>query len=179
MNERTAAPGIQRASIDDWPEAQRVQLDWKAYFEAFSSLHGGYPVNYKGVLLFQDGWTYSAFHYEGPETAPPTNPRELNTLLRAYWRTRKSIAIRERKELSRLLESLKDIQRQHSAPLQTVVRYLDTQTKSIQSKSEPVDIRLLEMELEQVVREVEHCDETLVSIEEKLSGNTQRISERA
>ena len=64
-----------------------VNWSWREYFLAFQEQHGE-PIQEGKLLLFADGWTYSAFSHRGPETPPPADPLALADLKRRYWRGR-------------------------------------------------------------------------------------------
>ena len=95
----------------------RIRIDWRASFRAFSELHGGDPVTWKGRLLWRDGWGHSATDYRGPEFPPPSDPREAAKLRRRYWLIRLALAKRAEKALGYELEGFDELARSRSAPL--------------------------------------------------------------
>lgn len=98
-----------------------VEVDWKAYFEAFREAHGKFPLYYRGKLLFPDGWSYSATDYAGPEWPPPEDPVAAKNLRRMYWRLRRN-AVRQEIPPARLqIEQIKQLIATHSVvPLKRV-----------------------------------------------------------
>lgn len=96
----------------------KLRIDWKAYFKRFCEEHGP-SVGYKRtMLLFQDGYQYSAESYVGPEVKPPENPDELRELLITYWTRRLEIQSRELVIMRRRLDRLEETQSTRSVPLQ-------------------------------------------------------------
>ena len=96
----------------------RVKLDWVQYFKRFCEEHGGNPINYKGRLLFQDGWTYSATSHAGPEWAPPEDPKELVALVTVYWQEQLRALEVERRQLKAYVHGLTQLSQAKSVPLQ-------------------------------------------------------------
>lgn len=99
----------------------RIKLDWKAYFLEFCQKHGE-PVQWKGRLLFRDGWMYSASDYGGPETPPPKDFDELDQLCLSYWLVRRSTLLRRLSDLLQERRTLSIAQSDRSVPLQVLVR---------------------------------------------------------
>lgn len=109
---------ISQHPIDGPQESEiGVQLDWIAYYETFKQVHGD-PVQWKGRLLFRDGWGYSLNDYKGPEYNPPTNEERLKELMLIYWRIYSVLVTRELQRLEATIEGLRYFQTQKSAPLQ-------------------------------------------------------------
>lgn len=105
------------------------QLDWKAYFARFSELHGGNPLQWRGWLVFPDGWRYSASSHAGPEAAPE-DEAQAKFLMSVYWKMRLASVTKERRELRMSLVGLEQQMRVMSAPLQQRIH----QEKSIQNE---------------------------------------------
>ncbi len=101
-------------------EQQKVRLDWRAYWKEFSREHGDYPVKFRGVLLFRDGWTYSSSGYAGPEWPPPADETALRKLVRGYWLLRKREVRKLWWEQQTEYDGLKRLQSTRSQPLQRV-----------------------------------------------------------
>lgn len=120
-----------------------VTLDWREYWNAFKQAHGGDPVNWRGVLLFRDGWTHAAKDLEGPEWPPPEDPEELRLSKLAYWTIRLAILRDERDQLRQLMKELRQVQASRSAPLKQAVWSRDEEGKRIQVKG---DLSLRDME---------------------------------
>jgi hypothetical protein len=93
------------------------QLDWKAYYNRFAEIHGGNPLQWKGWLLFPDGWRYSSTSYQGPEM-PPQDEEQAKELRLVYWKMRLASVSKERRELRASLVGLEMMERTFSAPLQ-------------------------------------------------------------
>lgn len=117
--------------------APAVQLDWRAYFEEFSEIHGRNPIVHGGRLLFPDGWMYSMNDYRGPEYPPPEEERTHRALVRTYWLRRRAIISSELEDVNRLIEALEVEQDVRSAPLQQVVRYYDRDTRTYKTRRGP------------------------------------------
>ena len=151
-----------------------VALDWKAYFQHFCRAHGGDDLMPwgaelgKGILVFPDGWTYSATDYAGPEWPPPTSKRELRKLQVHYWQKRKDAARRAVFTIEGRINWLKAMQGAKSVALQQRVRYAtdvvgaDGMTRQVMSsKAESLNLDGLEEQLQWVRRELERCEEEL------------------
>ena len=147
----------------------RIDLDWTAYYAKFKEMHGMWPVKFKGRLLFEDGWTYSLTDLKGPEWSPPTEYFELWKLHVAYWAIRRRIVKHERDYLRILLDNLRELQRNKSAPLQQrFVAYNEDREGNQVPSYEFKDVDLLSIEegrlawLEEDVRE---CNERLITLQ--------------
>lgn len=143
----------------------KIVLDWKAYYEIFEQLHGT-PVRFNGRLLYHDGWQHSATDYAGPEWAPPDDPKELKTLIRAYYRRRLPQLKEEYDILRNQINSIREMQTMMSVPLQQRVRYFDEDRGGYLSKSETVDITPLEQRLQNLEEEVRECESRLHALNE-------------
>lgn len=106
------APPLRNGTFPNVPK-----IDFKGYFLRFCHQHGE-PELVGNRLVFRDGWTYPVRDYAGPESPPPANTGELDSLVTKYWQSRharcaqalaKAIAVRDRIEA---------VQRQYSLPLQ-------------------------------------------------------------
>lgn len=100
-----------------------ARLDWPAYFRVFCEAHGtdgepGWPVYYRGQLLFADGWRYSSTDHSGPEWPPPDDPGQLKELLTFYWKRRLAIVESERVKVATQLINQEQAQRGRNQPLQ-------------------------------------------------------------
>lgn len=95
----------------------RVNLDWRAYFYKFCEVHGE-PVQWKGALLFQDGWRYSATSYQGPEFPPLEDPVQNRKSMLRYWKIRHNIIRAELLRLRETVSGIESLQRNKSVPLQ-------------------------------------------------------------
>jgi len=151
-----------------------MRLDWNAYFKEFSRIHGGDPVlwrrskefNSGGLLLFRDGWAYSAADRTGPEYPPPDNPRQLKHLVRVYWALRKRIL---KEELRLIREQIVDFvrtQQQRNAPLQvrsSIIVTGDDGQRTRQALIEDVNYDLLLDMGVQLSEDIKSCDECLIS----------------
>lgn len=94
-----------------------VQIDWKEYFLEFDRQHGGNPVRYKTLLLYQDGWRYSSNDHAGPEYPPPTDPVFLQKLISRYWWIHSARLKRDAVELEEFIQRMKNLQATKSLPL--------------------------------------------------------------
>lgn len=120
-----------------------LTLDWDAYFETFKTEHGD-PVRWKGLLLFQDGWRYSAKHKSGPEYPPPNDTEQLHYLKTYYWLTRLNIVTAERNMLRDTVVGLRALQRNHHLPLQQQTSVYDELSGRHAYKAQILDIDELE-----------------------------------
>jgi hypothetical protein len=89
------------------------RIDWRATYRRFSELHGGNPLEWKGWLLFPDGWRWSATSYQGPEAAPE-NELEAKKLTTIYYRMRLVSVRREWRDLRVVLGQLEQSMRSMS-----------------------------------------------------------------
>lgn len=133
------------------------KIDWRAYWKEFQRAHGDYPVKYRGVLLFRDGWTYSASHYEGPEWPPPEDAHELKKLVRAYW-------LHHKREIRSLwwpkeqeLRNLEQLQSVKSLSLQ-VVGVETTEDGYRRRTASPLDLEPLRFEVAHLKDILAECD---------------------
>lgn len=141
----------------------KVELDFKAYFLEFCKIHGE-PVEYKGRLLFSDGWMYSLTDYQGPEYHPPLDNRELDIFILNYWLLRRSYLTNLLLKYEHELKLLKDVQASHSLPLQQVVKIQDEQR--IRKHYKPLTLNNLEQRVEWVRKDLIECDVRLKEIED-------------
>ena len=93
----------------------KVEFDWEAYYYSFVEKHGE-PVEFRGKLLFRDGWTYAP-DYKGPEWAPPNDLKELRKVQTYYWETRIAILEELLKQVQRVSENLIQTQGNRSCQL--------------------------------------------------------------
>lgn len=102
-----------------------IEFDWVAYFRGFSARHGGHPVKWTDrLILFRDGWTYSAFNYEGPEYPPPREPEKMHSLQVSYWSARETELSALRESIFLTVERIKNLVTSRDAPLQQVITVL-------------------------------------------------------
>ena len=109
--------GKEAGRLDSPDKLLSWRVDWAEYFRRFSDLHGGNPVELGGVLVFEDGWQYSATDPSGPEYPPPTKLEELLKLRLAYLRERAGIVRDEVKALREARARLAELLLAKNAPL--------------------------------------------------------------
>lgn len=137
------------------------KISWRAYFRRFCAEHGGDPFEFKGWLLFRDGWRYSNATYRGPELAPcgcleqPCDCSKRKELSRVYWKLRRASVVRERRLLEMNLRTLEALQRDRSAPLQASLTHRDRVTNPVTG-------------LQEWYVEVEHRDADFQSVRDRL-----------
>jgi len=152
----------------------QIELNWQAYFYAFSKLHGGNPVEFEGRLLWQDGYMYSKSDYLGPEWPPPRNRKELLRLRAAYWTRRRKIVDNERLKLKLEIDQLLLTQRIRSAPLQQTVGIPIEETEDGMTRytyrNQDVDVKMLIERLTWLTDDVLLCDEQLRNIVTPISS---------
>jgi hypothetical protein len=138
----------------------KIRLNWKEYFKAFCEQHGGCPVKHRGVLLFRDGWRYSATDYAGPETPPPVDLEKRAELHRAYW----SLRLKELESLSvqshRQISMVRNLASSKSAALQHTISYREEEGKRV-VKSVALNVEILEQKLSFLEQDIEECREHL------------------
>lgn len=165
-NEETINPtenDTQNLAID-------VELDWEAYFAAFCEAHGKYPVVYgkeQQLLLFPDGWMYSAVSYEGPEYKAPDDKKQLYSLQLTYWQRRYRIIKRELDQIINRLQVLEDIARSRSLPLYQVNEYTNEEGKVI-SESKRLDLTIMRKRREWLEKDMKNCKTMIHAIGQKL-----------
>jgi hypothetical protein len=103
-------------------DTSSVQIDWGAYYLLFKEVHGD-PIEYKGRLVFPDGWSYSKTDVSGPEWAPPEDREQLTDLQLGYWKGRLALVTYERDVLKQLAENIVHAQTSKSLPLPGFVTY--------------------------------------------------------
>lgn len=111
------------------------KISWRAYFKRFCAEHGGDPFEFRGWLLFRDGWRYSNTSHRGPEL-PPQNEGERRDLSRIYWKLRRAAVNLERRTLEMNLRTLEALQRDRSAPLQAAIEHRDKVTNPVTGQQE-------------------------------------------
>src|SRR5688572_21181579 len=144
------------------PERRRYStttIDWRAYFYAFCEAHGKHPVQWKGRLLFLDGWMYSSTDYRGPEYPPPDDPRKLRHLKRMYWTQRRFAVKFTVNDVAARLEAIESQQDGRSAPLQQTTRYWDDDLKKWQVVKGPVDTAMLKARLRFLQDDLVVCEQ--------------------
>lgn len=149
-----------RKTIAAEPVEVDIRLDWRGYWLAFLERHGGNPVPYKGVLLFADGWTYSATDYAGPEWGPPASLEERQALHEAYWSERLRVVKEEHFGLVKLRESLEQAQGTHSVPLMARRLHRD-ENGTVRWISAPLDTAALATRIAWLAQDIAECEEKL------------------
>lgn len=94
-----------------------VEIDWVAYFRAFSEAHGGSPVQWGKKLLFRDGWSYSGLNHHGPEWRPPEDEGELKGMKVLYWSSLREELCLQWESLKETIDALRELQRSKSMPI--------------------------------------------------------------
>lgn len=158
-------PLFQEADRGGQPPKPVVSLCWPEYFKQFCQLHGGNPLMFGGVLLFQDGWTHSAHDHAGPEWPPPEDKEECRQLIRQYWLRRRAVVTYEYEQLLRHVERLEELQRHRQAPLQQVVQWLNTEDKRWQKDIGPLDLTAMKGRIEWLREDVQVCEDKLTELE--------------
>lgn len=100
-----------------WDDRFLPRLNWLKYFRVFCETHGGDPFEFRGWLLFRDGWRYSNRSYRGPEL-PPSDEFERQRLSAIYWKLRLAAVRREIRMLETNLNTFKKLKENRSASLQ-------------------------------------------------------------
>lgn len=150
---------------------QGIQIDWKAYYDRFDAHHGGYPVMYKGKLLWADGWTYSSTDHAGPEWPPPQDPKELKIYQTTYWAKRRAVLFNEVRRFRDDIQNLKETQRAKSVPLQRVHIKHGTNAEGLPiatAEYRDLDFGELEEKLRYLTLELEEMD---LKLKELNDGN--------
>ena len=151
------------------------QLDWNAYFQKFSEAHGGNPLQYKGRLLFPDGWRYGMNH-RGPERAPEGIDEERELMI-VYWKLRLASVTKERRELRVALIGLEQSIRVMSQPLQQRI-WLEVQSKNewgqditnLAPRSCELDLSGLRNRIKELGEDASQCSRILRGKEESLNA---------
>ena len=148
-----------------------MKIDWRAYYDEFSRMHGGDPVLYGhnketglgGWLLFPDGWRYGRVDPSGPEVPPGSDQKRL---IRAYWLIRKRTVKEEVRVLKSNIIALATVQRERSAPITIQERMLiedEEGRRKTQLKTVPVDFGLLLNKYRDLSAELRRCQNQLDS----------------
>lgn len=153
----------------------KIKLDWHAYFQGFCEQHGK-PVNWRGRLLFPDGWTYSRTEYRGPEWPPPEDEVELAEMRKDYWQLRVQKAEDDLKEVRRLYENLKEQQEVRSAPLKYGTRFYDEESQGFRRGVSDVNLPAIRDEVTLLEQEVEECKTQLTTASERVRPWSSRAS---
>src|SRR3990167_5221453 len=140
-----------------------IKLDWCAYFEGFCEQHGK-PVDCHGRLLFQDGWMYSRTDPSGPEWPPPVEAKKLAELQREYWDIRLAKAELECADAKRILENLREMQRNRSASLKIGTRYFDEESSRYRRGVTDVNLDAIRDEVLLLKEEAEECKKRLKTL---------------
>jgi len=142
----------------------KVKLDWKAYYKEFRLEHGDYPVIFKGMILFRDGWMYSKTDYAGPEFPPPEDEADLKSLQLAYWNSRRQVVRLELIPLERTVDSLLQFQSAKSCRLQQKVIEFDDETQKDVTNTVELDITIFEGRLDWLRKDLEDCERNIASL---------------
>lgn len=142
-----------------------LKVDWRAYYRLFCQLHGGRPVNYKGIQLFRDGWTYGLKDYDGPEWAPPQEEEERKALIQAYWAVRKVQVERLLLTLRLRVEGLKNLQAAKSAPVQVAHYTWDDDKNTKVRQVRDLDLTLFDGQLAELEADLKECESQLLLLE--------------
>jgi hypothetical protein len=142
-----------------------VELDWEKYFRDFCEAHGKYPVMFEDALLFPDGWRYSAYSYEGPETPPPDDEKYLHILKSFYWERRYKIIKKELDSLEHFIAQLKALERDRDRTLSQRVTYKNDDGNYV-SKSEPINFKILNQRLDWLRQDMLRCTQELGKLHE-------------
>jgi hypothetical protein len=148
-----------------------VQYDWKAYFYAFQEEHGQ-GLEYKGRLLFQDGWMYSRSDYSGPEYRPPDEPEKLKRLKRAYWLIRWNNARTELELVNTTYLAMRAQERTRSVALRVSSVMRDETGRLKRTYGEHVDWGTFEERIEYCVQELAACEAQLIMLDPTRSGRS-------
>ncbi len=132
-------------------------LDWHEYYLSFLQEHGD-PVEYRGRLLFEDGWMYSALHEAGPEWSPPEDKRELRGLKIAYQQVRRNAIRTMAHTLRTRLQAIEGLQSGKSLPLP--LKYDDSEQRGMAGVVEwkDLDITAHYERLTALDQNVKDCD---------------------
>lgn len=165
MSQHSPIPDLSEVDPEALSNPAYLNLDWDAYFDSFKDVHGE-PVRWRGVLLFADGWCYSAKDKSGPEYKPPTDSDELHQLKLSYWLTRFNMVRVERDILRDVISGLRALERSHSLPLQQQTFVYDEATGKQRARSQQVNIDELEQgRLAWLEQDVADCQARLEQLE--------------
>lgn len=142
-----------------------TRIEWREYFKDFCQRHGGAngPVPYgKALLLFPDGWIYSATDHQGPEREPPEDPVELNRLGLYYWGRLRSMVRKEVKALERQQKSFEEMQRSHGGKLPIKATVFDPETGKFRTENDAEAV--IEGRLIDLRSALSMCDERLTEL---------------
>lgn len=144
-----------------------ILVDWQEYYQSFLQEHGD-PVQYRGRLLFADGWMYSAFDPAGPEWPPPEDEATLKGLQITYWRLRRGAVSVEVNMLQTRLRAADGLQRGKSLPLPLRYRMPGeipaATARAVDNHGNPLDrldITAHHDRLATLEQDVEDCDDHL------------------
>lgn len=159
----------------DWEKAStfKVELCWKTYYARFKEEHG-YPILYKGRLLFPDGWTYSATDCAGPEWCPPTSASVLLSLRLSYWSIRLAMNTEEHRVLKSRLENLRRMQQDRDVPLQQRTVFYDDELNKRVAEVSDLDLDVFQGRYDWLVGDMLDCVEQIREIEESLDASTKK-----
>lgn len=140
---------------------RKIRFDWKAYFNSFCDMHGLFPMEWKGRLLFPDGWTYSISSESGPEYPPPSTELALLELKRQYWILRKQITASELKFRQQALVDVKHAMETHTATLFHTWTTFNSELKTKETHSEAIDIAAMERGVFEIQKDLDECIDML------------------
>jgi hypothetical protein len=162
----------------------RIRLSWKSYYEQFKALHGQ-PVLWmkddaiysNGLLLFQDGWTYSTESYAGPEYPPPPKESEdLRRLKVIYWTLKLGVLRSMRAGVDRQLTSLRSLQASRAMPLRyTIPRGNGVQSSedgTVKADADKLDLTAMGARLDLIDLDIEDCKAKLEELKPKPTENS-------
>ena len=153
-----------------------VDVDWKETFRSFCRLHGEgrWPIEYKGTLLFPDGWRFSTTSHQGPVWPAPTDPLELARLQRAYFTVRLKSLRWFVHQLTTTIERLMNQTKAVHVTVQVRNAIKDEQGKPIGDTTNPVDFDALTMRLREVTTERDYCEQRIKECERIINERTDR-----
>lgn len=166
--------------ISDHPSTKPVSvvLDWKQYFKEFSKTHGDNPVEWRGQLLFHDGWRYE-MRYEGPEHPPPEDKAALRRMQYHYWHERRRIVRRRINEVEDSYNAFIQQAATRSIPLvQSVVYITDDEDgkRTMRRTQEPFDVSVIAGRLQWMKQDLEYAEQQMRSIVQSAEEEEEGIA---
>lgn len=153
---------------DSTIESMFVEIDWEGYYTDFCRAHGDYPVFYKGLLLFRDGWMYSMTDYAGPEYPPPQDELELTKLQLFYYKRRLQIVSDDLWRMEGVVQSIKQLQRHKNQPLKQVVVIKDEETGTERYESKAIDLLFYEKRCQWLENDIVECRTHITKLEQTI-----------
>ena len=151
-------------------------VDYVAYFEAFCNAHGGEgpPMQFGNNLIFPDGWTYDAYHHEGPEYEPPSDSYSLARLKALYWTLRLKLIRKHFQEFVIRVNNLEHLQQFKNVPLMgtRIIKQRSRSTGQVRyvQRSAPIDFEHLEVERKGMEQEIDLCEGKLKGLRIELKN---------